>query len=84
MLQSTGGDPPLNFGREPSRRCSGLQCTSCTSAFKNQRLVAADDATFVARIGPSGAQRGYMGITGEWPLCLSCLKRPSCLCVVCV
>lgn len=31
----------------------------------NERIIARDDATFRAQIGPSGNERGYMGITGE-------------------
>ena len=33
----------------------------------NERIIARDDATFRAQIGPSGNERGYMAITGiDW------------------
>jgi len=30
----------------------------------NERIVARNGATFLAQIGPSGNERGYMAITG--------------------
>ena len=61
---SAGGDAPLHLGRRPSKDCEPLVCSSC-DAYETQTLVAPSSATFVAHIGPSGDQRGYMGITGE-------------------
>ena len=58
------GDPPLHFGRAPSSDCQPLVCSLC-EPYQNRRLAAPSNTTFVAQIGPSAAQRGYMGITGE-------------------
>ena len=60
----TAGDPPLHLGRASSSDCVPLQCSSC-DPYQNQRIEAPSNTTFVAQIGPSGDQRGYMGITGE-------------------
>ena len=59
-----GTDRPIHLGRDGSNDCVALQCSSC-DPFQNDRIVASSSTTFVARIGPSGDQRGYIGITGE-------------------
>jgi hypothetical protein len=64
FVRAESGDAPLHLGRQPSENCKPLVCSSC-DAYETQTLVADDNATFVARIGPSGDQRGYMGITGR-------------------
>ena len=62
---STGTDDPIHFGREPQNQCVGVPfvCESCIP-FENEIITAREDTTFQARIGPSGNERGYMGITG--------------------
>ena len=62
---STAGDPPIQLGRTPQDQCSGTQlvCRGC-QPFLNERIIARDNATFLAQIGPSGNERGYMSITG--------------------
>jgi hypothetical protein len=64
FVRAENGDAPLHLGRQPSKDCESLVCSSC-DAYETQTLVAPSDATFVAHIGPSGDQRGYMGITGR-------------------
>ena len=63
---TAGRDSPIHLGRTPQDQCSGSQlvCGGC-QPFRNERIIARDDATFLAQIGPSGNERGYMGITGE-------------------
>ena len=61
---TVGGDPPLHLGRAPSSDCQPLVCSAC-NPYQNRRLAAPSNTTFVAQIGPSLDQRGYMGITGE-------------------
>ena len=34
--------------------------------FENEQFIARENATFHARVGPSGNERGYMGITGKY------------------
>ena len=65
ISSSTGTDDPIHLGREPQDQCVGVQfvCESCIP-FENERIIAREDTTFQARIGPSGNERGYMGITG--------------------
>jgi hypothetical protein len=64
FIRAQGGDPPLHLGRAPSSDCQPLVCSAC-DPYQNQRLAAPSNTTFVAHIGPSGDQRGYMGITGR-------------------
>ena len=59
-----GDDAPLHLGRASSKSCTPLSCFTCPP-YQNQRITANSNATFIARIGPSGDQRGYMAITGE-------------------
>ena len=61
----TAGDPPIQLGRTPQDQCSGTQlvCRGC-QPFVNERITARVNATFLAQIGPSGNERGYMSITG--------------------
>ena len=62
---TAGRDSPIHLGRTPQNQCSSAQlvCGGC-QPFRNERIIARDDATFLAQIGPSGNERGYMGITG--------------------
>ncbi len=64
--RATADDPPVHFGRTPADECSSepLNCNEC-NAFSSKSIVALDDETFVAQIGPPAGDRGYMGITGE-------------------
>ena len=41
-----------------------LACQSC-SPFTNNMIIAREDTAFDVVIGPSGNERGYMGITGN-------------------
>ena len=61
------GDDPIHLGRAPEDQCNNTQlvCQSCMP-FENERIIALEDTTFQARIGPSGNERGYMGITGMY------------------
>ena len=65
FYSSIATDDPIHLGREPQDQCVGVQfvCESCIP-FENERIIALGDTTFQARIGPSGNERGYMGITG--------------------
>jgi len=58
-------DDPIHLGRDPNNQCIGVQfvCENCIP-FENERIIAREDTTFQARIGPSGNERGYMAITG--------------------
>lgn len=69
MVDST---PPLHLGREAQDVCGErtLTCESCPP-FQGQRMVHPDCTTFRFTIGPSGAERGYMAITGEWSKVMS-------------
>ena len=64
LLSRVGGDAPLHLGRASSSDCVALRCSSCPP-YQNQKITAPSSQTFVARIGPSGDERGYMAITGE-------------------
>jgi hypothetical protein len=64
FIQTSRSAAPLHLGRQPSKNCPPLVCPRC-KPYETQTLVAPSDATFVARISPSGNQRGYMGITGR-------------------
>ena len=64
LLSRVGGDAPLHLGRASSSDCVSLRCSSCPP-YQNQKITAPSSQTFVARIGPSGDERGYMAITGE-------------------
>ena len=65
LFTRAAGDPPIHLGRAPQDQCTGIQlaCRAC-QPFVNERIVARNDATFLAQIGPSGNERGYMAITG--------------------
>ncbi len=56
---------PVHLGRTPLNRCTStpIVCPSC-DPFEAKTLDLPDNATLTVRIGPSGRQRGYMGITG--------------------
>ena len=59
---------PLFLGRPNENGCTQpIQCMSC-DPFKETRLVFKSNTTFLVNIGPSGQERGYMAITGEWDL----------------
>ena len=61
----TDNDPPVHFGRSPVNNCpQAVRCRKSCDPFTAKRIVALQDETFVARIGPSGGERGYSGITG--------------------
>ena len=68
------GDDPIHLGRSSSSDCAALTCSSCR-AYKNQQITALTSTTFVARIGPSGNERGYIAITRETPL----INSSSCI-----
>ncbi len=55
----------VNFGRDPIDECVNvdLVCDSCPP-YQNQQFIERQNATFLVRVGPSGNERGYMGITG--------------------
>ena len=61
----TATDDPIHLRREPQDQCVGIKfiCDSCIP-FENRNITAREDTTFQARIGPSGNERGYVGITG--------------------
>ncbi|KAL5467444.1 hypothetical protein EMCRGX_G031668 [Ephydatia muelleri] len=53
------------FALSTSSTCqTSLTCTAC-KPFGATKIVALENKTFVARIGPSGADRGYIAITGQ-------------------
>ena len=58
-------DDPIHLGRAPLDECAGVQlmCQQC-DPFPAQQIVAREDTTFTAVIGPSANPRGYTGITG--------------------
>ena len=60
-----GGDSSIHLGRTSEDECTGvdLVCESC-APFENENFTVTDSATFIVTIGPSGNQRGYLGITG--------------------
>ena len=65
IYSSTADDDPIHLGRAAQDQCSGVElvCGGCMP-FENERIIARENTTFQARIGPSGNERGYMGITG--------------------
>ena len=65
IYSSTADDDPIYFGRAAQDQCSGVElvCGGCMP-FENESIIARENTTFQARIGPSGNERGYMGITG--------------------
>ena len=60
-----GGDPPIHLGRTPDNECDGQQllCTQC-EPFRSVQMIARENTTFEAVIGPAANPRGYTGITG--------------------
>ena len=60
-----GGDSPIHLGRTSEDECTGvdLVCQTC-DPFTSTEIIARDNTTFSVTIGPSGNERGYMGITG--------------------
>ena len=58
-------DGPLHLGRASLDECgdTSLTCQTCPP-YIGQQIIAREDTTFRAVIGPSGNERGYMGITG--------------------
>ena len=61
----TVNEAPINFARAPQDQCTEqLVCQSC-DPFKGKQMSAGSDNTFTVQIGPSGNERGYMGITGK-------------------
>ena len=59
------GDPPIHLGRTPDNECDGQQltCTQC-EPFRSVQMIARENTTFEAVIGPAANPRGYTGITG--------------------
>ena len=69
----TGSTSPLHLGRDPPlNECTGvsLTCRQC-DPFPKRTIIAQEDATFVAVIGPSANPRGYTGITGNQKIVLT-------------
>ena len=68
LCPCTGNDPPVHFGRSPPvNNCAqAVRCRKSCDPFTPKKIVALQDETFVARIGPSGGERGYSGITGSY------------------
>ena len=60
-----GGDPPIHLGRTPDNECDGQQlvCDQC-EPFRSVQMIARENTTFEAVIGPAANPRGYTGITG--------------------
>ena len=65
MYIITGSADPIHLGRTPVDECINvdLVCDTC-DPFVNNNITVTDNATFSITIGPSGNERGYMGITG--------------------
>ena len=63
---NAGTDAPIHFGRTPRDDCAGIQpdCRRNCPSFRNERIIADENVPLQVRIGPSGNERGYMGITG--------------------
>lgn len=65
---SNDTDPlQVNFSRNPLNECQRLQCSGCDvplTPWTQPELDLGDDFTIHAKIGQSGGQRGYAGITG--------------------
>ena len=58
----------VNFSRTPLNECQQLQCSGCDvplTPWIQPVLDLGDSFTVHARIGQSGGQRGYAGITGN-------------------
>jgi hypothetical protein len=58
----------VNFSRNPLNECQQLQCSGCDvplTPWRQPQLDLGDSFTVHARIGQSGGQRGYAGITGK-------------------
>ena len=66
FLRAQATDPPLHLGRTPLDSCgtTPLSCATCPP-YVGQRIIARDNTTFRAVIGPSGSNRGYTSIAGE-------------------
>ena len=58
-------DEPIFLGRTPTDECAGVDvmCQQC-DPFPSNRIIAREDMTFDAVIGPSANPRGYTAITG--------------------
>ena len=67
------GDSTIHLERTPEDQCVGvdLVCDSC-DPFENENITVTDNATFSFTIGPSGNERGYMGITGTIMFLYNC------------
>ncbi|XP_064398268.1 protein Skeletor, isoforms B/C-like isoform X4 [Halichondria panicea] len=65
FLRAQATDSPLHLGRTPLDSCgtTPISCTTC-SPYVGQRIIARDNTTFRAVIGPSGNNRGYTSIAG--------------------
>ncbi len=65
MCCVTDSDFSIHLGRTPLNQCINvdLVCDTC-DPFDNNNITVTDTATFNITIGPSGNERGYMGITG--------------------
>lgn len=61
------GDPPIHLGREPLDECQNtpITCESCPP-FAPMIPQPRDGLVYEARIGPSGSDRGYMALTGNY------------------
>lgn len=58
----------MNFGRAPSMKCSALESgdtSSPVTPWMVQHLSGEHTQTFTARLGPTGGDQGYKGITGQ-------------------
>ena len=67
LLTLTINTAPLqvNFSRTPLNECQQLQCSGCDVQLTPWRQPQLEHTfTIRARIGQSGGQRGYAGITG--------------------
>ena len=61
-------DLRVNFSRTAVDECS-LQCSDCEVTLEPwPQPVLEHTTTINARIGQSGSERGYAGITGGWAL----------------
>ena len=60
-----GGDPPIHLRRTPANQCDNVQlrCNQC-EPFKSVQMIARENTTFMAEIGPAANPRGYTAITG--------------------
>lgn len=66
----------VNFSRSPLNECQQLQCSGCDvplTPWRQPELDLGDSFTVHARIGQSGGQRGYAGITGISVVCNSAM-----------